>query len=209
MKTRRAFTLLEAVLVVAIAALLIATLMTIYFSTNRMAHYGDLSAALQEGSLALALIQDDLSQAVQKPDRNVSGAVMVLPNAFQLLRAKLGPGGSISGELVVYKKMPNPSGGFRLKRQVGAAKAFIPGIFNEVQFEQFEGDGGPFVRMTLKVSAHASEATPGQPRKGSDEAILTTLVRVQGPEMVGSGGFAWSFMSSLLTIPFLSDLLNF
>lgn len=209
MRSRHAFTLIEAVLVVAIAALLIATMMTVYSSTNKMAHYGDLASALQEGSLALAMIQDDLSQAVQKPDKNVAGAVIVLPNSFQLLRAKLQPGGAIAGELVVYKKIANPAGGFRLKRQVGSNKAFVPGVFNDVQFAQFDGDGGPFVRMTLKVSAHQTDTPAGQEKQGSDEAVLTTLIRVQGPEMVGGGGFSWSFMSGLLTIPFLSNLLDF
>ena len=135
--------------------------------------------------------------------------MIVLPDSFQLLRAKLQPGGAISGELVVYKKIANPGGGFRLKRQVGSTKSFIPGVFNDVKFAQFEGDGGPFVRMTLKVSAHPSDSPPGEQKRGSDEAVLTTLVRVQGPEMVGGGGFSWSFMSALLSIPFLSNLLNF
>jgi hypothetical protein len=203
LRARRAgFTLVEAIVALGIGLVAIVAILMIFFSIGKMSHVSDLSGALQDAALAMAIIQKDLTQAAQKPDPKAEGTVVVLPQAFQLLRAQLRPDGSVDGKLVVYQKEPTSGKHFRLRRAFGRERSLLPGVFRSVRFQQLEGAGGPFVRVTLRVSTHDA-AEGARPPKASEEAVLSSLVRVMGPEMAGSKSFTWSFMSLLKLIPFL------
>lgn len=204
---RHAVTFVEALVALTLALIALGMVFSLYSSTNKMSHMSELSAAMQEGSIAMALLQEDLTQAVQKPDPSVDSAVIVKKTGFQMLRAVFQPDGSISGKLVVYRKEPTPAGNFRIKRTVDGKDTRLPGLYRDVKFSRLGNVAGePYVRVTLRVATHD---VPGQAAigKASEEAVLSSLVRVMGPEMVGSSILSFPFLGVLNSIPFLSDLL--
>lgn len=200
---RRGATLVEALLATVLALMALSAVLMILFSVRKMESAGDLAGALQEASLAMAVIQEDLSQAVQKPDPSVDTAVQVSKKSVQLLRGVLKDDGSIDAKRVVYEKEATAGGNFRLLRKYDSERGFLPGVYRSLRFDQLEGAGGPFVRVTLHLAVTDSSIPVGQSASGLQEAVLTSLVRIQGPEMVGSRAFGWSFMSLLKLIPWL------
>jgi hypothetical protein len=195
---------MEVLLAAGIGALVLGGMITIFGAIRKMAGVGELAGTLQEASLALAYIEKDLTQAVQKPDPAVDSPVVVAKDHFQMLRAEFEPDGTIKGKLVVYQVIGTDGGNFRLKRRFGSQESPIPGIFRRVQFASFDGPGGPFVRVTL-VMAVTDTANPTA-GKGFEEAVLSGLVRVMGPEMIGSQAYGFDLMQSLKGIDFLKDL---
>lgn len=203
---RHAVTFVEVLVALTLALIALGLVFSLYSSTNRMSHMSDLSAAMQEGAIAMATLQADLTQAVQKPDPLVDSAVLVRKNGFQMLRAEFLPDGSISGKLVVYRKERTGAGNFRVRRTFDGKDSQLPGLYRDVKFARLGSTAGePYVRVTLRVATHD---VPGQAAigKASEEAVISSLVRVMGPEMVGSSVFPFSFLGLLNNIPFLKDL---
>jgi hypothetical protein len=200
---RRGTTLLEALIATVVGMLALAAVVLVLWSVRKMEGAGNVASALQEAALAMSTIQEDLSQAVQKPDPKVDAAVMVKPQSVQLLRGILKNDGTIDAKLVEYRKEKTPAGNFRLLRRYGGAQDRMPGLYRAMQFDQLDGPGGPFVRVTLRVATADVAAEKGKDAGGLEETVLTALVRVQGPEMAGSKAFGWSFLSLLKLIPWL------
>lgn len=195
--------LIEGLLAVVLGCMVLGVLMALSSSTNKMAAASDISAAMQEGAIALHTIQRDVMQAVPRPDPDKPDAVQTNPNDFQLLRGAFKPDGAVDGQLVVYRKQSTPGRNFRLTRRVASGKEqLVPGLFRSVTFAQLDGAGGPFVRITLRLAAHDAPPKPGPP-KASEEAVLSALVRIMGPELGGSPQFSWKFLDLLKLIPFL------
>lgn len=204
MRRRKGFTVMEALLAAGLGALVLGGMITIFSAIRKMAGVGELAGTLQEAALAMAHIEKDLTQAVQKPDPAVDSPVLVGKDHFQMLRAEFKPDGAIQGKLVAYQAVGTEGGNFRLERRFGSQKSTIPGVFRSVSFAAFDGPGGPFVRVTL-VMAVVDTSGPSS-GKGSEEAVLSGLVRVMGPEMIGSQAYGFDLMQSLKTIDFLKDL---
>lgn len=200
---RRGVTFVEALVSLLLATVAMGMMFSLYSSTVRMGHAGDLAGAMQEAAIALQILQRDLTQAVQKPDPSVDCAVQIKKNGFQLLRAEFQPSGSINGKLVVYRKEPTPNGNFRIKRTFDGVDSRLPGLYRAIKFVELQGAGGPFVRITLRVATHdiAAKDVEG---KASEEAVVSALVRVMGPENVGGTIFEFPFLSLLKNIPFLN-----
>lgn len=205
---RAGFTLMEAVIATVIGALVLGAGVVILQATRRMSKAGDLSSALAEAAMAMEYIHRDLMQAVQKPDPAVDRVVFVSKEAVQFVRGIRGPEGALLGERVVYRRDTTGTNRFRLLRQSGVdAEAPLPGAYSAVKFSSFKGTGGPFVRVTLHVIASA--VPQGTPATGSDEAVLTSLVRVAGPEMLSAPFFKWTFMDDLNSVELLEGKLGF
>jgi len=193
MRARRGFTLAEALVALAIGLLVIGAILVVFYSLNKMSRSSELSGALQEAALAMSIVQRDLVQAVQRPDPTSTSPVLVEPNSFQMIRGVLRPDGRIDGQRITYRKQPTASGAFRLRRDVNDTTSLVPGAFKSVQFAQLDGNGGPFVRVTMRLEVQEG---------GAQECMLSSLVRVCGPELIGSPAFSWDFMDSLLPIVF-------
>lgn len=201
---RRGTTLLESLLATALALGAIAAILMIFYSMRKMEGAGDVAGALQEATLAMAIIQEDLAQAVQNPDEP-DAAVAVRKNSVQLLRGRLKPDGSVDANLVMYQKVPTPGGNFRLKRTYGGKGHLLPGMYRSVGFVLLKGPGGPFVRAVLHVAVKDTRVAKDAQAGGLEEVVKTALVRVQGPEMAGSSLFGWSILDLLRKIPFLRN----
>lgn len=202
---RRGVTFVEALVALLLAVVAFGMMWTLYFSTARMGHMGDLAGAMQEAAIALQILQRDLTQAVQKPDPSVDCAVQIRRNGFQLLRAEFQPDGRISGKLVVFRREATPNGNFRLKRTFDGQDSRLPGLYRDVKFVQLRGAGGPYIRVTLRVATHDVKAADVA-GKASEEAVVSALVRVMGPEAVGGSVFSFPFLDLLRNIPFLGNL---
>jgi type II secretory pathway pseudopilin PulG len=191
---RRAFTMAEALVALGIGLLVIGAMLMVFLSIGKMTRSSELSGALQEAALAMAIIQKDLMQAVQKPDPNSKSPVQTLPTSFQMIRGTLKDDGSITGERIVYRKEPTASGAYRLRRQIGEESTLIPGTFKDLIFGEYKGDGGPYVRVSIRLEVHEG---------GKQECLLSSLVRVSGPEFIRSPVFDFKFMFPLIKINFL------
>jgi hypothetical protein len=203
---RCGMTVLEALLATVLGLAALAAALMILFSVNRMEGAGDVAGALQDAALAMATIQEDLSQAVQKAEPSSSGTVVVSKNSVQLLRGILKKDGSVDAKLVVYQKEATANGNFRLKRTFDGKSSHLPGVYRAVGFVQLAGPGGPYVRAILHVAVKDNRRAADASASGLEEVVRTTLVRVQGPEMAGSLGFKWSFLSLLNVVNFLKNL---
>ena len=192
-------TLVEALLAALLGCVVTAILIGLMVGLAKMGQASELSNALQEAGLAMATIQDDLGQAVQKADPSVPFAVIVKPDRFQLIRAAFQPDGSVTDKLVTYHAVGTPGGNFRLTRTCEGSDRGIPGTFRGVTFGQYEATGGPFVRVTLRVAA-VDTAGGDAAAKGSQEAVLSAIVRVMGPEGVDSSLSSWPNLSALKAI---------
>lgn len=194
MRSRGGATMAEALVAVGIGFLVIGGSLMVFLSLRKMGQSSELSGALQEAALAMTIVQRDLVQAVHRPDPTATSPVMVLPKSFQLIRGVLKPDGTIEGDRIVYRKEPVGKETYRLRRDVGGKTSLVPGVFREVQFAECKGDGGPFVRVTMRVEVHEGS---------KQECMLSSLVRVCGPENIRSEAFSWKFMAPLLPITFL------
>jgi prepilin-type N-terminal cleavage/methylation domain-containing protein len=201
---KRGFTLVETVMAVAVGLLALGAMTAMFVGIRKMAGQADIAATLQEGSLAMASLQKDLTQAVQKPDPTLDSAVIVKAGAFQMVRGEFAPDGTVKGGLVVYRTVGTPGGLFRLVRTHNSSERRIPGLFKQIKFVQLRAAGGPYVRVTMKMAAQDT-ATSAQSTSGSQEAVLTSLTRIQGPEMITATAFSWSQLEALTKIEFLKD----
>ena len=188
---KRGYTLVEALVATAIACLVIGGAIGLFVATRRMSNAGDLSSAMADAAMAMETIHRDLIQAVQKPDPAIDRIVYIskTKEAWQFIRGEKTADGKLTGQVVVYRKQPTGvAGHFRILRRLGSAEGKLPGVYSEFSCYSFGADparpvsGGPFLRVTLR--AVARNADTGQPKQSSDEALLTSLVRVAGPEMI-------------------------
>lgn len=192
-RRRDAFTMAEATVALGIGLLVIGAILMVFVSIGKMTRSSGLSGAMQEAALAMAIVQKDLMQAVQKPDPKADSPVLTLPTSFQMIRGTLRPDGSITGERIVYRKEP-ATPPYRLRRQVGEQSALLPGVFKDLRFAEVEGKGGPFVRVLMRLEVNEG---------GKQECLLSSLVRVSGPEYIQSPVFNFKFMFPLIKINFL------
>ena len=200
--TRRtdAYTLVETLVSVAVGLACLAIMITLFTATRRMTNVGDLSSALSQASIAMEILHRDLSQAVQKPVPTVDRIVFPLKtnDGFRFIRGERRDDGTLTGKLVSYQRERTSAGNFRLVRRIDAQEDRLPGTFSAIKVGTFKATGGPFLRVTLHVVAR--DVTSSSPAQGSDEAVLTTLVRVAGPEMIQSGLLEFKFMEALKSI---------
>lgn len=196
-------TLVETVVATAVGVLVAMAMAGLFQSMRKMSHASDLAGTQQEAALAMANIHRDLTLAVQKPDPKSAGPVVVKPDAFQVLQNKIERDGTVRAKLVVYKAEPTPGGNLKLRRRSDGEDRLMPGTYTAISFQQLEGSGGPFVRVTLRMSVHDTAGADAS--KGSESAVLTALVRCSGPELVTSTMFSWSFLDSLRGIDFVKD----
>lgn len=183
LKRRKGITLVDALLGLAIGSLVLGAMMLVFFSTNRMGFYGQLAGTLQEGALAMAIIQKDLVQAVQQPSRFIDQAVLLTRSDFKLIRVKLDEDGSVGGDKVRYTYEETSAGNFRISRSVGDEPArYLPGLFaGKPDIAQLDSPGGPFIRVTLRM---ATRDVAAEQARGGEMAIISTVTRVMGPEEV-------------------------
>lgn len=204
-RSRLATTLIEVLMALIVGLIAIAAIIMIFMSVRKMEHAGDLSGALQEAALAMATIQKDITQAVQKPAPGVTCAVMPTGDGWCMIRGVMKPDGSIEGIPLQYRKVFTQNQNYRIERKVQTELHGLPGLYRDMKFVPHNAAGGPFVRVTLHVASHDTK-TEAVGSKGSETAVLTSLVRVQGPEMVGSSTFPFLFMKGLLGIGFPFNL---
>lgn len=188
--TRRGTTLVELLVAFAIATMLLGAATGVLNLLQRMAGAGDLSGAMQQAGLALAVVERDLREAVTRPAAR-SEPVVVSRDSVQLIRGELAQGGVFAGRLVVYEKERGPGGaGWRLRRSSSGSSELLPGWYEGVDIVLLAGSGGPFVRVTFTVSSN-----PRVP--GSAQAVVSSLARVARPDLVPS---------ELVTAPFAGPL---
>lgn len=204
---RRGYTLIEIAVASLVGVAVMAGVIGMFGATRRMSNAGELSGAMAEASMAMEVIHRDLIQAVQKPGKDHDRIVYVSKEAAQFLRGERRADGVLTGQLVVYRRQPLGNGYFKMIRKIGAAEGPLPGTYAHAVFESFKGTGGPFVRVTLHVAAR--NAAPAGPAQGSDEATLTSLMRVAGPEMLESDLYRWKFMDELKKVELLSGASGF
>lgn len=204
---RRGYTLIEIAVASLVGVAVMAGVIGMFGATRRMTNAGELSGAMAEASMAMEVIHRDLIQAVQKPGKDHDRIVYVSKEAAQFIRGERRADGVLTGQLVVYRRQPLGNGYFKMIRKIGAAEGPLPGTYAHAVFESFKGTGGPFVRVTLHVAAR--NAAPTGPAQGSDEATLTSLMRVAGPEMLESELYRWKFMDELKKVELLSGALGF
>lgn len=205
---RHAFTLIEAIVSSALGALVLGAMVSMFYASRRMTDVGDLSAALAEAAIAMEQMHRDLTQAVQKPDPAVKDVVLVSKEgAAQFICAVLGDMGEITGKLVVYRREKTAQGNWRMMRRFGTAESPLPGVYSKIGFSYHGQNGSPFVRVTLHVVARdlARQGTPG----GADEAVLSTLIHVAGPEMLDTPFFDWKCMDALKSVELVKGSLGF
>jgi type II secretory pathway pseudopilin PulG len=195
-RSRLAATLVEVLMALAVGIIAIAAILMIFLSVRKMEHAGDLSGALQEAALAMATIQKDLVQAVQKPLPGVTSAVLPTSDGWCMIRGVMKPDGSIEGTPVQYRRVYTQQQNYRIERKIGTDLHTLPGLYRNVDFKGLKGAGHPFVRVTLHLATHDVKIAPGK-AKGSEEAVLSSLVRIQGPEGAGSSTFPFLFMKLL------------
>jgi hypothetical protein len=200
MRARRpGATLLEGIVAAVIALLIFGAMMDLFLSIRRMSHAGDLSATLAEASLAMAQMHRDLAMAVSRPGQETNSPVLIGPSSFQLLQNQLDPGAAVRAKVVMYRAVATGTGNFRLQRSCEGEQRMLPGIYRSIEFVSLRATGGPFVRITLRLSVHDTKGVAG---KGSEEAVVTALARVAGPELVSSDFLSWDFLDGLKSLQF-------
>ena len=199
--TRRGFTLMEALIAAAIGSLVLGAMVSMFYASRKMTDVGDLASALAEASIAMEHIHRDLTQAVQKPDPAITEPILISKEgAAQFVHAVKGENGKLEGKLVVYRREKLATGNYRLMRKFGDAESPLPGVYSRIGLAYYKRGGGPFVRVTLHVVARDRKVdAPG----GADEAVLTSLVHVDAPEMLESPFFDWSCLDGLKSVEML------
>lgn len=207
---RRGYTLLEVLVASALGLGVLATAFAMFVSTNRMSGAGDLGKAMADASIAMEYIHRDLIQAVQRPGNEQIVRVSPETAAAQLLVAERDAEGALKAHLVVYRR--EGSGTFRLIRRERDRETPLPGTYAHVGFTTLVmGDdpasarGRVFVRVTLHARARPEGGAP----TGSDEAVLTSLVRVAGPEMLNAPTLRWDWMDGVKSADFVKGQLGF
>jgi hypothetical protein len=147
---------------------------------------------------ALAIVHTDLTQAVQSPDRLSS--VTITGPYTQLIVGELRSDGTIAGTLVAYRRIGD-KGARRLRMQREEGLTELPGTYDRMEFTLLDASGGPYARMTF--FPQTAPARLGAPGADAPRAPFTALVRIKGPEMIGSQIFDWSFMDGLKAVRFL------
>jgi len=209
MRNRRAYTLVEVLVAIAVGLTVLAAAVALLGVVRRMTDVGDFSAALAEGAVAMEILHRDLSCAVQKPDPAMPDVVQLADGqpALQFILGALDGTGALTGTRVVYRREPLPSGNFRLLRVVGDGPPEpLPGVYSHIACDEHDGAGGPFLRITLHVVAR--DVATGKPG-GKDEAVLTSLFRVKGPEMLHSGLVRFPFLDGLKSVELLKGQQGF
>lgn len=204
---RRGYTLIEIAVASLVGVTVLAGVIGLFMATRRMSNAGELSGAMAEASMAMETIHRDLIQGVQKPGKPYDRVVYVSKEAAQFLRGERRADGTLVAQLVVYRRAPLGNGYFKLMRKIGANEGPLPGTYAHAVFESFKGTGGPFVRVTLHVAAR--NAPPAGAAQGSDEATLTSLMRVAGPEMLETDLYRFKCMDELKSVELLSGTLGF
>lgn len=204
---RPAFTLIEALVAVALGTLVLGAMLSMFYASRRMTDVGDLAAALAEAAIAMEQIHRDLTQAVVKPDEDTVDVIRVsTQGAAQFVHALRGPDGRLEGKLVVYRREKTAQGNFRLLRKAGDVQAPLPGVYSRIGLSYIKRVGGPFVRVTLHVVARDRKVDAPA---GSDEALLTSLVHVDAPEMLETPFFDWSCLDGLKNVEMLKGTEGF
>lgn len=199
---RRGYTLLEVVVAAALGLSALAVAFTLFISTRRMSGAGDLGKAMADASIAMEYIHRDLLQAVQKPGQDQLVFVSPETSAAHFLTAEIRPDGTLTARPVVYRR--EPAGPFfRLIRREADRESPLPGTYAHVGFKTLViGDdptnvrGRTYVRVTLHARANADSTATS----GSDEAVLTSLVRVAGPELLNMPTLHWRFLEALSAV---------
>lgn len=205
---RHAFTLIEAIVAAALGALVLGAMLSMFYASRRMTDIGDLAHALAEASIAMEQMHRDLTQAVKHPDPAVKAVVLIsTEGAAQFIHAARDANGQIAGKLVVYRREKTAQGNWRLLRKVGDVEAPLPGTYAAVRMFYYEVGSTPFVRVTLHVVAR--DQAQVRPAGGADEAVLTSLVHVTGPEMLDTPFFDWKPIEGLKSVEMLKGQLGF
>ena len=206
---RRGYTLVEIVVAATVGLAVLGAALAMFLSTRRMSNAGDLASALADAAIAMETIHRDLIQAVQKPAPDIHKVVFLNKDrdAMQFIRGEQRADGVLVGQLCVYHKEASGGGHFRLVRRLGTDESRLPGTYASILFAQGTPTGGPFVRVTLH--ALARDAETGVARQGSEEAVLTSLLREAGPEMIESPLHRVKSMDELAKVDLLKDSLGF
>jgi hypothetical protein len=203
--TRKAHTLIETLVAAVLGLSVFFMAFALFRATRTMSTAGDLSSAMAQATLAMEHLHRDLIRAVPSPDQKSHDIIHVFPktNRFAFIRADIDPQGTLVGQLVVYEREKTPGGHFRLVRQAGGKKAALPGTYSRVDLATLDDSGGPFVRVTLHVVTHDAATDPA---RGSEETVITTLMRVATPEMLRSGMLKFRFLKGLAGVEVPKDL---
>jgi type II secretory pathway pseudopilin PulG len=205
---RDAFTLIEAVVASAIGALVLGAMFSMFYASRRMTDVGDLAHALAEASIAMEQMHRDLTQAVKHPDPAVKAVVLISQEgAAQFIHSGRDKDGKLTGKLVVYRREKTAQGNWRMMRKLGDVEAPLPGVYSSIRMFYYEVGSTPFVRVTLHVVAR--DQAQNRPRGGADEALLTSLVHVTGPEMLDTPFFDWKALDGLKSVEMLKGQLGF
>lgn len=198
----RGYTLMEALVAAVIGVVILSAITGIFITTRRMSQSGDLASALSSASVALEMLNRDLNHAVQKPDPAAERIVVIDKDAgtFRFIRGLQDPAGKLIGEVVTYRREKTAGGHFRLLRESAGASSALPGVYSDIDVRTFKAVGGPFVRITLHTVAR--DVASSDPARGTDEAVLTSLIRVAPPEMIHSGMLRFKFMDELRKVDF-------
>lgn len=209
---RRGYTLLEITVAAALGLSALAVAFSLFISTRRMSGAGDLGKAMADASVAMEYIHRDLTQIVQKPGQDQLVFVAPETAAAQFLTAEIRPDGSLTAHPILYRREPAGPSFFRLIRREADHESPLPGTYSHIGFKTLViGDdasnvrGRTFVRVTL----HARANPDATATSGSDEAVLTSLVRVAGPELLNMPTMHWRFLDALNSVELLKGQAGF
>lgn len=204
---RRGYTLLEILVAATLGLAALGAAFALFLGTNRMSGAGDLGKAMADAAIAMEYIHRDLIQAVAKPGQEQVVVVSPETATAQFLVGERAPDGSLTAHPVLYRREAAGAGAFRLVRRARDRESALPGSYAHVGFTTLVmGDdpaaarGRVFVRVTLHARARAST---GAPASGADEAVLTSLVRVAGPELLDAPTLRWTILEGLKSVELL------
>jgi prepilin-type N-terminal cleavage/methylation domain-containing protein len=210
---RRGYTLLEVLVAAALGLSALAVAFALFVSTRRMSGAGDLGKAMADASIAMEYIHRDLIQAVQKPGEDQLVFVAPETAAAQFLVAELRADGSLTARPVLYRREPAGPSAFRLVRRDAGRESALPGTYSHVGFKTLVVGEDPSVirgRTFVRVTLHArARPESGAAATGSDEAVLTSLVRVAGPEMLNMPTMRWRFLDALRSVELVKGQAGF
>ncbi|MBI4859653.1 MAG: hypothetical protein HY815_05245 [Candidatus Riflebacteria bacterium] len=144
-------------------------------STSQMSRSGDLSWSIQEASLAMARVQDDLS-------RLVSGSVAASgaqTDSIDFVALVRGAGGTSREEPISYTSSSDRHGDRLLIRRCGRSRQRLPGVYTAVRFYRPDGERGAYLRVALHLSSGRTTAQ----RKGREcaTALVSSVVLLARP----------------------------
>jgi type II secretory pathway pseudopilin PulG len=195
--TVKGATLVEALVALAIGLVVMGGAVSLLVSTSRFSRAGELAGALQEAALAIANIERDAVSAL--PTADGKPAIRVTANEVRMAIGAFAADGTVTATLVRYTAEPQPSGGFRISRTAKGRGGQFPALLDRYRFELLGGPGGPFLRVTLRVTGHAAPAGGSKPA-GPDPAVLATLVRLAAVELPGTKLNAMTFLDPVAAV---------